>query len=211
MLEIHTTRLRELRKFAYAREWGLLQVTTRDLLGELPAFSAVDAVITQMNRYLPIFERYHPPDTLKGRMVRELLVTLVSYGFAPEQLPDYIIGEYDTPGSGQFANGVLELCRAMQKDRPPAQRAEQLASAVANTYLAELAELYYSRYPDHYARVRANRIDALTNEYTDPDAAKIPLLLWNDPLVAARDVTLWLRLADDLETRLKAAYPDGDE
>lgn len=190
-----------LRKYIYQREWGLMQSLTRDLLAQLPMFDALQVVLDALQAYLPIFERHHPQGTVKGQMPRELMLTVLSFGFAPEQLPEYIAGEYDTPGSGQFANAVLEMCRAMQKDRDPAQRADLFASAIANVILAELSELYYTAHPDDYARVRANHIDPMTGNYTDPDAAKIPWKLWADPLVEARDVTLWLRIADALENK----------
>jgi len=201
--------LASLRKYIYQREWGLMQTLTADLLAQLPTFDALQVVIETLQAYLPIFERHHPQGTVKGQMPRELMLTVLSFGFAPEQLPDYIAGEYDTPGSGQFANAVLEMCRAMQKDRDPAQRPQLLASAIANATLAELSELYYTAHPEDYARVRANHIDPMTGDYTDPDAAKIPWKLWADPRVEARDVTLWLRVADALEAKFNAQATDA--
>lgn len=196
--------LSELRRYTYQREWGLMQTFVRTLLSQLPLFEALQIVFEALQRYLPIFEQHHPVGTVKGQMPRELMLTVMSFGFAPDQLPEYMPGEYDTPGSGQFANAVLEMCRAMQKERDPESRAELLSSAIANVILAELSELYYSAHPDDYARVRANGIDPMTGDYTDPDAVKIPWKLWADPRVEARDITLWLRVADDLEAKLKA-------
>lgn len=95
------------------------------------------------------------------------------------------------------------MCRAMQKDREPLERQQYLVSAIANTFLAELSELFYSQHLDLYERVRNNTLDPATGEYSDPDAAQIPIQLWMDKRVEARDITLWLRLADDLEKKLE--------
>jgi hypothetical protein len=87
----------------------------------------------------------------------------------------------------------------MQRDRPGDERFALLASALANHILAELAAYWYGQHPELHARVRANRIDPDTGDYTDPDAVRvIPLQFWIDPGVAARDTAAWLRLADAL-------------
>jgi hypothetical protein len=193
-----------IRTAARSREWNLLQPALAALLGELDKFTAVDFVIERLNRHLPTFQEYHPDDANPpGKMVRELMITVVSFGFAPENLPDFLVGDYPTPGSGQYVHAVLELCRAMQKDRTPDEVRELLASAVANSLLAELSEFWYSRNPEAYARVRANEADPRTGEYSDPEAARIPLLFWLDDQVAARDTGAWLNIAYKLEKRLK--------
>lgn len=94
------------------------------------------------------------------------------------------------------------MCRAMQRDREPEEILQFMVSAVANTFLAELSELFYSQHLDLYERVRNNTLDETTGEYSDPEAAQIPIQLWMDKRVEARDITLWLRLADDLEPKL---------
>lgn len=195
--------LRTFRKAAYSREWGVLQDQLQSLIGELELFQALEIVIQRLQRYLPTFEKYHPFESVKGRTLIGMIVHVTAFGYAPDYLPDELPNQYDTPGSGQFVLAVLEMNRAMQRDAVPADRARQFTSAIANTFLAELSEIYYSAHPEDYARVRANKIDPATGEYTDPDAAKIPIALWLDPAVEARDVTLWLKLADDIEEKLK--------
>lgn len=193
-----------LREAARNREWSTLQPTLTHLFGELGVFPALDVTIQRLQVHLPTFERYHGGDGEKGQILRGLMVSVMSFGFAPDNLPDFIVGEYDTPGSGQFAQAVLEMCRAMQKPRQPEERISLLTSAVANTILAELSEYWYGQHPDLYARVRANRTDPATGEYTDPDAVRvIPLQFWIDPQVAARDTQAWLEVADAIEQRLK--------
>lgn len=195
--------LRVFRKAAYGREWGTLQETLSALLTELELFQALEIVVNRLQDYLPTFETYHPFESVKGRSLIGMIVQVTAFGFAPDMLPDEMPNNFDTPGSGQFALAVLEMNRAMQRDRDPAERPGLFTSALANAILAELSELYYRRHPDDYARVRANVLDPQTGAYTDPEAAQIPIALWLDPEVAARDVTLWLRVADALEAKLK--------
>jgi hypothetical protein len=197
--------LEVMRTAAKSREWTLLQAVLTALLAELGTFPALEIVIERLRKHLPTFERYHPDDsTPSGKPVRDLMVMIVSYGYAPDNLPEYLITEYPTPGSGQFVNAVIEMCRAMQKERDPQDCFGLLSSAIANAVLAELSEFWYSRHPEEYQRVRENRIDPETGEYSDADAAKIPLLLWLDSQVAARDTGAWLRIAYLIEKRLKA-------
>lgn len=192
-----------LREAAHAREWSTLQLTLTRLFTALGVFPALDVTLQRLQVHLPTFERYHGADGEKGQVLRGLMVAAMSFGFTPDTLPEFLVTEYDTPGSGQFAQAVLEMCRAMQKSRAADERPALLASAVANTILAELAEYWYSQRPELYARVRANRIDPNTGDYTDPDAVRIiPLHFWIDAEVAARDTAAWLAVADAVETRL---------
>jgi hypothetical protein len=194
-----TTPLETLRDAAKNREWTTLQSNLSELFGVLGVYPSLEIVVTHLHDYLPTFQRYHPDDNI----LKELLVGVVAFGFAPDQLPEYIIENYDTPGSGQFAHAVFELCRAMQKDRPLDDRLGLMTSAVANGILAELAQYWYSRHLEEYARVRANRVDPETGEYTDPDAARIPVLFWMNPVIGAKDTKAWLKIADAVEKKLK--------
>lgn len=192
--------LDQLREAAAAREWNTILPTTAQLFTEMGTFPALEIVVNQLQSYLPVVEAAHAEHS---RILRELLVAVVAYGFAPDNLPEYIVSDYDTAGSGQFAQAVLEMCRAMQKDRAPEERFRLLASAVGNAILAELASYWYGLHPDLYARIRANRVDPETGEYSDPDAVRvIPLQFWIDEEVAARDSAAWGRIADAIEAKL---------
>jgi hypothetical protein len=165
---------------------------------------ALELVIDRLNRHLPTFQRYHPDDAdPSGKIIRELIISLISFGFAPDNLPDFLTGDYPTPGSGQFVHAVMELCRSMQKDRTPAERVTLMASAIANGILAELSEFWYSHHLEEFVRVLENDLDPATGNYTDPTAAQIPLLFWSDEQVAARDTGAWLQVAYKLEKRIK--------
>ncbi|GIK30040.1 MAG: hypothetical protein IT298_11415 [Chloroflexi bacterium] len=191
--------LAALRAAAPEREWAVLQTTLGELLARLPLFAALSAVIDGLTALLPMVETRDEYDTQLQGLPRQLLSGVMSYGFAPDQLPDQIITDYHTPGAAQFMHAVLELCRATQRERPDAERPALLVSAAGNAIIAAMSESFYSRHPDLFTRVRDNRLDPDTGDYTDPDAAKIPILLWMDAEVAALDTAQWLALADRVE------------
>ncbi len=195
---MHIEQSETLRAAAHAREWTALQATLVDVLKLLGTYPALEVVVNRLYEYLPTFQRHHPDDTV----LKQLLVAVVSFGFAPDQLPDHIVASYSTPGNGQYANAILEMCRAMQRERDPQERFVLLTSAVANSIIAEMAEYWYTRNPEAYARVRANRFDPATGEFTDPEAARIPLLMWMDEGVAALDTGAWSAIADAVEKKL---------
>jgi hypothetical protein len=193
------TDLAALRAAGQAREWSAAQLTLVQLIRELPFFAAVTAVLPGLTAMLPVFRGYYADDDPRRALPEQLLSGIVSFGFAPERLPDEAIGDYEAPGMAQFVYAVLELARAAQKDRDSQERIELLGSAAANQIVAELSHDFYARHPEYHARVRDNHIDPDTGDYTDPDAAKIPLMLWMDAQVAALDAKLWDALADRLE------------
>lgn len=188
-----------LRTAAAEREWAVLQAELGGLLTSLPLFAAISAVIDGLTALLPVVEAREEYDMQLRGLPRQLLAGVMSYGFAPDQLPDQIIADYHTPGAAQFMHAVLELCRAAQRERDDGERPALLVSAAGNAIIAAMGESFYSRNPDLFARVRDNRLDPATGDYTDPDAAKIPILLWMDAEVAALDTAQWLALAHRVE------------
>jgi hypothetical protein len=196
--------LAKMRSAARDREWNVLMPALTALLQELGFFGALEIVIQRLQRHLPTFTEFYPDDAEpSGKLVRDLMVSVVAYGFAPEQLPETIPSQYTAPGSGQFVFAVLEMCRGMQPKRPAEERFTLLSSAIANGILAELTAYWYSLHPDAHERVLNNTVDPVTNEYTDPEAARIPLQFWIDDGVAQRDIGAWLQTAYWIEKRLK--------
>ena len=191
-----------LRHAAQEREWSALQVTLAKLLNMLPPFAALQAVIGGLIEALPVVEAAYPADDPRRAIPRQLLTGIVSYGFAPDRLPEDLVGDYDAPGGAQYMHAVLEIARASQRDRSHEERLAFLVSAAANAIIAQMGAVFYSKNPDLFARVHDNKVDAETGEYTDPDAAKIPIMLWMDEEVAALDTAKWLALAD----RIAQAY-----
>lgn len=191
--------LAALRAAAAAREWSAAQMSLARLIQGLPFFAALAVIVEGFTAFLPTFQRDYPPSDPLSGLPNQILLGVMNYGFAPDRLPDEAMAEYTAPGASQFILAVLELARAAQKEREPLERIELLVSAAANQIVAALSESYYRRFPDDHARVRANQYDPETGDYSDPDAARIPILLWLDPAVAELDTRLWSALADRLE------------
>lgn len=191
-----------MRGAAQSREWAALQAGMARLLNPLPQFSAMIVVVEGLLASVPMVETVYPDGDMRKTLPRQLLSGVISYGFAPEHLPEGIVADYDRPGTGQFAHAVLELCRAAQKDAAHDVKLAFLVSAAANAIVAEMGAVFYAKNPDLFSRVRDNAIDPDTGEYTDPDAARIPIALWMDDDVAALDTALWMALTD----RIEAAY-----
>ena len=146
--------LASMRAAAREREWNVLQPALVELLKEMGFFPALEIVIQRLQRHLPIFTSYHPDNAEpSGKVVRDLMVAVVAYGFAPENIPEALPTEYTTPGSGQFAFAVLEMCRGMQPSREAEARYELLASAITNGILAELTAYWYGHNPEAHQRV----------------------------------------------------------
>ena len=196
--------LSALREAAATREWSALQVVLARLLNPLPFFAALAAVIEGLIAALPLIESSYEEGDPRRSAPRQLLSGMMSYGFAPDQLPDGLVAEYEHPGAAQYVHAVLELCRAAQRDKGHDVRLAFLVSAAANGIIAQMGKLFYNKNPDLFARVRDNHVDPDSGEYTDPDAAKIPILLWMDEEVAALDSALWSALADRIEAAYKA-------
>ncbi len=196
--------LSALREAAATREWSALQVVLARLLNPLPFFAALSAVIEGLIAALPLIESSYEEGDPRRSVPRQLLSGMMSYGFAPDQLPDGLVAEYEHPGAAQYVHAVLELCRAAQRDKGHDVRLAFLVSAAANGIIAQMGKLFYNKNPDLFARVRDNHVDPDSGEYTDPDAAKIPILLWMDEEVAALDSALWSALADRIEAAYKA-------
>src|SRR5690606_5368452 len=90
--------LAALREAAKSREWAALQVTLAKLLNMMPPFAALQAVIGGLIEALPVVESAYPADDPRRSIPRQLLTGIVSYGFAPDRLPEDLISDYDAPG-----------------------------------------------------------------------------------------------------------------
>ena len=80
--------LSALREAAATREWSALQVVLARLLNPLPFFAALSAVIEGLIAALPLIESSYEEGDPRRSVPRQLLSGMMSYGFAPDQLPD---------------------------------------------------------------------------------------------------------------------------
>lgn len=186
-----------LRAAAEQREWNTAQDTLKRLLARLEPLIALEIAAVRAHQHLPRFEAYYP----EAGWVRQLLLTVVSYASAPDQLPDHAVRQFPSPGCGNYVSAVLNLARAVQSGASPFERYSFITDALANTTLAELMDFYYSQHPDEWEQVAAP-----PNE-TDPAAdqaarQQLTARFWLDEAVAARDTAIWLEIAEAVAAKL---------
>jgi hypothetical protein len=182
--------LEMMRTAAQQREWTTLQDTLKRLLAAFDPLVALTVAAERARRFLPTFERHHP-DAL---WVRELLLTVISYASAPDELPQHAVNQFPTPGCGNFIMAVFDMARAVQQGYTVYERYSHITNATANVILAELQHEYFSRREEEYTRLR----DPDTGQQ---DAAQIQYNFWLDGEIAKRDTAAWLQVADEV-TRL---------
>jgi hypothetical protein len=189
--------LKDLRAAAVQRQHEQLQFYAKRLLGQLDYYVALAVVMERVYSFLDIFESYYPDET----WVRTLLVGITSFGMPPDDATPAAALEqpFTAPGAGNYIKAVYDVTQAMQKRHTSEARVSFMTSAVENAIMAELVEAWYGEREDDWERVRANRVDPATGEFSDPDAAQIAYTFWTDPTTAALDTTCWQEVADHLE------------
>jgi hypothetical protein len=180
--------LSQLRTAAHQREWNTLQDTLKRLLAQFEPLIALEIAAERVLHFLPRFEAYYP----EAGWVRQLVLTVVSYASAPNDLPNHAINQFPSPGCGNFVSAALDLARAVQMGVSPFERYSFITNAIANATLAELMDLYFSQHPDEWEQLN-----------TDPDKRQeLYGRFWLDADVAARDTAVWLDVADRVEAKL---------
>jgi hypothetical protein len=187
----HRQDLDALRIAARQREWTRLQDTLKRLLAQLDPLLALTIPAERAREFLPVFEGHYPD----ARWVRELLLTVISYASAPRELPEHAVNQFPAPGCGNFVLGVFDLARAVQMEHTVFERFSFITNATGSLILADLQHTYFTAHPEDFARL------------VDPDAtveavAQIRYRFWLDDDVAARDTSLWLAIAAEVEKRL---------
>ena len=186
-----------LRTAAQGREWTTLQDTLKRLLARLEPFIALEIPARRIHEHLPRFEAYYP----EAGWLRQLLLTIISYGSAPRDLPDHAVNQFPSPGCGNYVSAVLDLARAVQTGVSPFERYSFITNATANVVLAELMDLYYAERPQDWQRLTesADEIDPATS----PSLRQaLYIQFWSDPEVAARDTAIWQEIAAALKEKL---------
>jgi hypothetical protein len=180
-----------LRTAAQQREWTTAQDTLKRLLTGIDPLIALSIPARQAQKFLPRFEKHYPDAT----WLRELMLTVISYGSSPNELPRNVIAQFDGPGYRQFIVGVFDLAQAVQQQFTVFERYSHLTNATANIILADLQNVYFTRHPAQYAQFN-------DPETSDEDRAAIQQDFWLDKGVAWRDAATWLEVASDVEDRL---------
>lgn len=182
--------LNQLRMAAREREWTTLQDTFKRLIANLEPLVALSIAANRATSFLPIFEAYYP----EAGWVRELLLTVVSYASAPDELPEHAVMQFPSPGCGNFIRAVFDLARGVQAKYTVFERYSHITNATANAILAELSALYFAERLDEFEGLRAAQAGYQAVQYR----------FWTDDVVAVRDTQLWLAVADEVEAKLRS-------
>lgn len=186
--------LAQLRAAAETRTWTTLQDTLKRLLAGLDPLAALTVAAGPVRDFLPTFEGYFP----QAGWVRELTLTVINYGSAPNDLPESAVNQFPQPGCGNFIRAVLDLARAVQPKYTVFERYSHITNATANALLADLTHAYFSANPAEFA--------VLSDLNADPDArTRVQAAFWLDPAIAARDTAHWLTVADAVQAALECA------
>lgn len=183
--------LTQLRVAAEQRQWTTLQDTFKRLITELEPLIALQIVAPYVRRFLPAFESYYPD----AGWVRELLLTVVSYASAPNELPEHTLNKFPNPGCGNFLMAVFDLARTVQPKYTVYERYSHITNALSNAILAELQHLYYREH-DHDFTV------LISPSTPKEERARINYEFWLDKKVARLDTARWLQVAKEVEEKL---------
>lgn len=186
-----------LRGAAERREWNTLQDTLKRLLAQMEPLIALEIAATRVIDHLPRFEHYYPD----AKWVRQLVMSVVSYASAPDELPDHALAQFPSPGCGNFVSAVLDMARAVQPKHTVFERYSFITNAIANVILADLMDFYYSPRPDAWARLtqQADEMDPATGLSVRQQSY---IAFWTDAEVAQRDTAAWLNVANKLSEKL---------
>lgn len=195
-----TNDLTTLRIAAQQREWNTAQDTLKRLLTHFEPLIALEIAATRAINHLPRFEYYYPEAT----WVRQLMMTVVSYASAPNELPVQAVTQFPSPGCGNFVSAVLDLARAVQAKHTVFERYSFITNAIANVILADLMDFYYSQHLSAWTHLteHADEIDPATG-LTIRQLSNIEF--WGDTEVAQRDTAAWLNVVDTIEMKLSKA------
>lgn len=193
--------LQALREAAQQRDHEQAQFWLKKIFSGMPYFVALAVVLESLHAYLDIFESYYPEES----WVRQLLVSVASFGQAPEdQIAELALSQaFSAPGAGNYIKAVYDLTQCMQAKHTGEARVGYMTSAVVNALMAELVEAYYGERPDEWTTQR---------QAGDSDAARvIAYAFWTDATTATLDVGLWLSLAENLEAKLRRSGQIGGQ
>ena len=193
--------LDQFRQAAVARDPQPLHFLLKKQLQSLDYYVALAVVTERLYNFLDIFESYYPEE----EWVRKLLVSIVSFGTAPDDRVATMAMQqsFSEPGAANYLKAIFDLTQSMQDHHTGEARIGFMASAIVNAIMAELVEAWYGLRPVQWQAVR----EAQSNPEEDhPEATDIALSFWLNDETAALDTACWLEIADSLEAKLKRQY-----
>ncbi len=187
------TDLTQLRLSAQQREWGASQDTLKRLLAQLDPLIAVSIAAPLFETFLPKFEGIYP----QARWVREILLTVIVYGSASDDLPTHSISQFPNAGCAHFLLAVFDLARAVQSTQSEFEKYSHITNAICNIILAHLQYDHFRYRPDSYAQLRDESTPLEEQE-------RIRFNFWMDTRTANADTAHWLDVANRLEKALNS-------
>ncbi len=184
--------LEALRKAAQERDPNQAQFLLKRIFLNMPFYRALAVAVERVYRHVETFERDHP-DAI---WARQALVQIASLGAAPGELPPEAMKDFNSPGAANFVKALFDLAHATRQGSQIEARIGYLVSAVVNAIMAELVASWYGPRLDEWERVRQNRIDPATGQYSHPEANQIAYRFWTDADVARRDTAAWQQVVD---------------
>jgi hypothetical protein len=193
--------LHELRRNVQERNSEQSQFYLKRLLMAVNYFYAVAIITEELQRFLPKFEEAYPDEV----WVRRLLLAVVSFGNKPEEgVPEMALRQdFPAPGAMNFLKAVYDLTQAMNDKHGNESRVGFMTSALVNVLMADVVQAWYGKRTKAWERVRANKLDPATGQYSDPVATEIAYQFWTDEATISNERELWLALADRIENALK--------
>lgn len=192
MKEDVTRSLESMRVAAAERQWTMLQETLKQLLTELDPLIALSTVAPRVRDFVPRFKHYYPEEG----WVEQLLLTVVTYASAPNELPEHAVQDFRQPGCGNFVVSVFDMARAVQQKHTIYERYSHITNAAANAIIADLQYTFFKNRPALYA--------TFSDQDSDPEERQqIQYQFWMDRTVAERDKALWLNLTDAVQQALE--------
>jgi hypothetical protein len=143
----------------------------------------------QAHLYTPTFEAYHPAEVWPRRMLRQIVMTATT---PDEAIIQQAFQHFHTPGTANYFKALYDLYQGTQKRHGSEARIGFLVSAVVNSIMAELVEMYFGGRQHLWEAYRAQ----------GDDFTEIAVTFWTDAAVAARDVRAW----QDVAGRLQQAH-----
>jgi len=181
----------QLRLSARQREWGNSQDTLKRLLAQLDPLIAISIAAPLFEAFLPKFDGVYP----QARWVREILLTVIVYGSASDDLPIHSISQFPSAGCAHFLLAVFDLARAVQSTQSEFEKYSHITNAICNIILAHLQYDHFRYRPDSYATLRDESTPLEERE-------RLQFNFWMDARVASADTTHWLDVANRLEKAL---------
>jgi len=201
LTDVQRRDIQSLRQAIDARLADQTQFYIKRLFMGAPYYYSIAVVMDALQLFLPTFETIYPDEI----WVRQLLLSVNSFGTAPsDTVAEMALNQqFDAPGVMNFLKAVYDLTQAMNDKHTNEARVGFITSSVVNVVMASVVHNWYGTREKAWIKVRKNRIDPATGQYTDPVATEIAYKFWTDEATITYEKETWHRITDALERALQ--------